>query len=140
MFEGREVTHPGVLGYFKMNLHLEDGGYFILNRHGENVEKGYLDRVEGFPLFAVSASVDKEGRLTFTLDTGELAAISRSELFVCGTDALFFFHPQRGVPVRLKASAMMHAMDLMDEQNAGLVWKDGTAVCEHASPFPGPGG
>lgn len=134
MFEGREVTHPGVLAYFKINLYLENDIYFIFNRHGEKLEKAYLDRVEAFPLFALSASLE-EDRLSFLLDSGEKTLVHRSMLFASGSDILFFYHPERGVPVRLKTSAMMHAMDYMNEQEGRLVWKDGSAVAEHTSPF-----
>lgn len=136
MFEGREVTHPGVLAYFKGHLHLEDS-YYILNRHGEKVEKAYLDGVQGFPLFALSAGLT-QNRLTFILDTGENVEIDRSCLFVSVPDVLFFFHPERGVPVRLKASAMMHAMEFMNETDGRLRWTDGVLLQERAAPF-GPG-
>lgn len=127
MFEGREVTHPGVLAYFKLNLHRQDGQYFILNTHGQNVEKGVLDSVRGFPLFALSVSFE-ENSLAFLLDTGERTTIERSNLFTVGSDVLFFFHPVRGTPVRLKSSAMVQVMEAMDEVRGRLIWQEDEPV------------
>lgn len=127
MFQGNEVTHEGVLAYFKANLYLEDGGYFILNRHGDRVEKAHIS-VLNFPLFALSLAASPDGVLTLLLDTKEQVQIAERDLFVYGEDVLFFFHPERGAAVRLRASAMMHAMNEIEESNGQLCWKSGLPV------------
>lgn len=128
MFQGNEVTHDGVLAYFKANLYLENEVYSILNRHGENLEKAVLDSVLNFPLFAVSLASGAAGMLALVLDTHEQIEIQQKDLLFFGEDILFFFHPERGVPVRLRASAMTHAMNEVDEVNGGYRWKSGDRV------------
>ena len=128
MFQGNEVTHDGVLAYFKANLYLENEVYFILNRHGENLEKAVLDSVLNFPLFAVSLASGAAGVLALILDTHEQIQIQQKDLLFFGENTLFFFHPERGVPIRLRASAMTHAMNEVDEVNGGYRWRSGDRV------------
>ena len=52
-FQGNRIDNQQVLRYFKANLGRDEQGYFIINRFGERIEKGYLKSVKGFALFVV---------------------------------------------------------------------------------------
>lgn len=123
IYQGSEITHEGVLLYFRQNLYREDNRYFILNKHGDGMEKAWLDSVDSFPLAAVSALFDQT-RIDLLLETGERVLIDREKVYARGENVLFFFHPDRGIPVRLRASAMVQTMDAVDEVAGRLVWRD----------------
>jgi hypothetical protein len=52
----QEIVNDGVIRLFKINLHY-DYNYFIYLKYKDKEEKGYLKRVEGFPLMAIDLNI-----------------------------------------------------------------------------------
>ena len=52
----QEIINEGVIRLFKINLHY-DHNYFIHLKYKDKEEKGYLKRVEGFPLMAIELNI-----------------------------------------------------------------------------------
>lgn len=55
----QEIINQGVLKLFKMNLHY-DKDYFIHLTYKDKEEKGYLKKVEGFPLICIDVIFENE--------------------------------------------------------------------------------
>ncbi len=118
-FRENEIFQEGVLTYFKQNLRQDGDGYYIINRFGELLEHGYLDRVEGFPLFITAAypeaDPDDPGgvRLRLVLDSGETLRVPGNSLRIYGDDLLAVIIPERDVPARLTGPAMASLVEYL---------------------------
>lgn len=121
-YRDAEITHPEVLKYFKQNLFRTDR-YYIVNVFGELREEGDLDRVLEAPIFAVSATYTQDA-FDFLLDSEERITVNFQEILVSGSECLFFLHP-RGIPVRLKTSAMTHVSEYLTGPDEAPIWKNG---------------
>lgn len=124
-YRDAEITQPDVLKYFKQNLH-RNHRYFILNVFGELREEGDLEQVMGAPVFAISASPGNGG-FEFLLDSDERITVPLEQIQFSGTDCLFFILP-RGIPVRLKTSAMGHVGAFLEGPDEAPHWNNGEAL------------
>lgn len=110
------IVNPDVLAYFKLNLRREpdDGAYYIINRFGELLEHGFLDRVDGFPLIVEtvlvttieSANRKTELILELRLDSRESLTVPAAGLTIYDEHTLGLVLPKRNVPARLGPMAM----------------------------------
>ncbi len=62
----QEIINEGVIRLFKINLHY-DHNYFIHMKYKDKEEKGYLKRVEGFPLMAIDINM-QDNQIHLKLD------------------------------------------------------------------------
>jgi len=126
IYQGLEIVQPDILSYFRQNLH-RDHCYYIHNQFGALIEQGDLDEVKGFPIHATSATLIGAG-FKFLLDSEEYITIPFEAILASEPDCLFFEIPERRVPVRLKASAMTHASNSLEERDDQIYWTDGTPL------------
>lgn len=71
-----EIKNSGVVKFFKMNLH-RDPKYFIHLKYRDKEEKGYLKKVEGFPL--LTETLEESSQIIFQLDNEQKTILK--ELF-----------------------------------------------------------
>jgi hypothetical protein len=118
-----EITQEDILTYFKQHLHKVGENHYIIHTFQEKEEKARLQEVHNYCIHIVSSQRMFDHFILQT-DAGEIWNCIAEDLYIDGEDGMVAVHPQRKIPARFTAHAMVQLAGEGKIKENGLQLKD----------------